>query len=110
MHSSNFPRRLCRAACFAPVLAALLSAQAFAAVAPPPLPPGSNLVKIEGGLDRAERKRQVRAHHHKLHHRKDMTRDDSVYGDHEHDDDAGPKGKDKGQEKDKDPKTPKGKK
>ncbi|MEO7641160.1 MAG: hypothetical protein ABI919_00210 [Ramlibacter sp.] len=104
MHSHIFRLRLCRAVQVAPVLAVLLSGQAFAVVAPPPLPPGSNLVKIEGGLDSAERKRQVRAHHHKLHHRKDMTRDDSVYGDPSEEDDDGSK------DKDKDPKTPKGKK
>lgn len=97
---------------FAPALPALLvcllaAGPGLAAVAPPPLPPGSNLVKIEGGVDRTERKRQERAHHHKLHHRKDMTRDDSVYGDPSEDDDAGPKGKDK--DKDKTPKPPKGK-
>jgi hypothetical protein len=50
-------------------------------VPPPPLPPGSNLVKIEPGLSLAEQKRHIRAHHHKFQYRKDYTRDDSIYGD-----------------------------
>lgn len=53
------------------------------AVTPPPLPPGSNLVRPEIGLNEEERKRYVRAHHHKMHHKKDFTKDDSVHG-HEH--------------------------
>jgi hypothetical protein len=47
-------------------------------VTPPPLPPGSELVRPEGGLNEEERKRFVRAHHHKMHHRKDLSHDDSV--------------------------------
>jgi len=47
-------------------------------VAPPPLPPGSNLVRIDAGLSEPERKRQARAHHHKSHYRKDHTRDDTM--------------------------------
>lgn len=53
---------------------------AFAQVTPPPLPPGSNLVRAEPGMSEPERKRHVRAHHHKFHHNKDYTRDDSVHG------------------------------
>ena len=49
-------------------------------VTPPPLPPGSNLVRVEPGMNEAERKRHVRAHHHKMHHKKDYTRDDSIHG------------------------------
>ena len=49
-------------------------------VTPPPLPPGSNLVRPEIGLNEEEKKRYVRAHHHKMHHKKDFTRDDSVQG------------------------------
>jgi hypothetical protein len=49
-------------------------------VTPPPLPPGSNLVRPEPGMNEDERKRYVRAHHHKFHHKKDYTRDDSVLG------------------------------
>jgi hypothetical protein len=49
-------------------------------VAPPPLPPGSHLVRPEPGMNEDERKRYVRAHHHKMHHKKDFTRDDSVHG------------------------------
>ena len=49
-------------------------------VAPPPLPPGSNLVRPEPGMNEDERKRYVRAHHHKMHHKKDYTRDDSEHG------------------------------
>lgn len=50
------------------------------AVAPPPLPPGHALVRLDPGMSDAERKRHVRAHHHKFHHKKDFTRDDSVHG------------------------------
>lgn len=57
--------------------AALSAAQT---VAPPPLPPGSHLVRIEPGMNEDERKRSVRAHHHKFHHKKDYTRDDSIHG------------------------------
>lgn len=48
-------------------------------VTPPPLPIGSAQVRPVPGLQEAERKRYVRAHHHKFEH-KDPTRDDSVYG------------------------------
>lgn len=50
------------------------------AVAPPPLPPGASRVRVEGGLHQEERKRHVRAHHHKFQHKKDYMRDDSVHG------------------------------
>ena len=52
----------------------------LAQVTPPPLPPGSHLVRPDAGLHEEERKRHVRAHHHKMHHKKDYTRDDSVAG------------------------------
>ena len=50
---------------------------AHAAVTPPPLPPGSSMVRIEPGMDKEERKREDRAHHHKGHNKKDVTKDDS---------------------------------
>ena len=65
---------------------ALLAAAAFGGLAqaqtvtPPPLPPGSHLVRPEPGMNEDERKRYVRAHHHKMHHHKDYTRDDSIHG------------------------------
>ncbi|MBC5765139.1 hypothetical protein [Ramlibacter albus] len=64
------------------VIAALLPTAAALAqpVKAPPLPPGSNLVRIEPGLNPEEKKRHVRAHHHKGHVKKDMTRDDSDKG------------------------------
>ncbi len=62
-------------------LACLLAAAATQAgaegVKPPPLPPGSNQVKVQGGMDDNEIKREIRAHHHKGHNKKDITRDDS---------------------------------
>lgn len=65
-------------------LATALACSAAASVAqtvtPPPLPPGSHLVRPEAGLNEEEKKRYVRAHHHKMHHKKDFTRDDSVHG------------------------------
>ena len=67
----------------AAALACSAAASLAQAVTPPPLPPGSNLVRPEIGLNEEERKRYVRAHHHKMHHKKDFTRDDSVHG-HEH--------------------------
>jgi len=47
-------------------------------VVPPPLPPGSAMVKVEPGMNKEERQRQDRAHHHKGQFKKDLTRDDSV--------------------------------
>ncbi len=89
------------------------AAPAAAQVAPPPLPPGAAQVRVEGGLHQEERKRHVRAHHHKFQHKKDYTRDDSVHG-HESErdrkDDEGPgKGKGKDKDQDKDGKGPNGK-
>jgi hypothetical protein len=49
-------------------------------VTPPPLPPGSALVRPEPGMDEPERKRAIRAHHSKFHNHQDYTRDDSIYG------------------------------
>jgi hypothetical protein len=63
------------------VAAVLLASAAHAqTVKAPPLPPGSNLVRVDPGVNDDERKRHVRAHHHKFHHGKDFTRDDSVHG------------------------------
>lgn len=63
------------------VAAALLAGVAQAqTVKAPPLPPGSHLVRLDPGMSEPERKRAVRAHHHKFHHGKDFTRDDSVHG------------------------------
>ena len=59
-------------------LAAFASVAQAQAVKPPPLPPGSHMVRVEAGLNPEERKRHVRAHHHKAHHKKDFTRDDSM--------------------------------
>jgi hypothetical protein len=64
------------AACLAAFCAA---AAAQAQVTPPPLPPGSNLVRPDPGMNEPERKRAVRAHHNKFHHGRDYTRDDSIY-------------------------------
>lgn len=50
------------------------------AVTPPPLPIGSLQARPEPGMSEPERKRYVRAHHHKFHHKKDFTRDDSIHG------------------------------
>lgn len=64
---------LAAAAC----LAGLAQAQT---VTPPPLPIGSMQARPEPGMSEPESKRAVRAHHHKFHHGKDPTRDDSVHG------------------------------
>jgi hypothetical protein len=70
--------RSIRLALFA--LAALAGAAQAQRVTPPPLPPGSNLVRPQPGMSEAETKRAERAHHHKFQHGKDYTRDDSIYG------------------------------
>jgi hypothetical protein len=54
-------------------LAAAVQAQGVKA---PPLPPGSNMVRLEPGLNPDEGRRHIRAHHHKGHVKKDYTRDD----------------------------------
>jgi hypothetical protein len=59
-------------------LAVAFAAPASAAVTPPPLPPGAAMVRLEAGMSEPERKRQIRAHHHKGHQKKDHTRDDSL--------------------------------
>jgi len=72
-------------------------------VTPPPLPPGHNLIRPDAGLNEDERKRYVRAHHHKMHNKKDVTRDDSAGRDDDHDDRGrgdGNRGKDDGRKND----------
>jgi hypothetical protein len=64
---------------FALVAATLLAGLAQAqTVAPPPLPIGSQQARPEPGMSEPERKRAVRAHHHKAHNKRDYTQDDSV--------------------------------
>ena len=72
MDLRNSRLALCAAAC----LAGLAHAQA---VAPPPLPLGSALARPEPGMSEPERKRAVRAHHHKFQHGKDWMLWDSGY-------------------------------
>lgn len=59
-------------------MAVFLWGTALAAVSPPPLPLGSSMIKVQSGLSEVERKRQERAHHHKLQVKKDVTRDDTL--------------------------------
>lgn len=49
-------------------------------VKPPPLPPGSHLVRVQPGMDKQEQQREARAHHHKGHFKKDIHKDDSESG------------------------------
>ena len=49
-------------------------------VTPPPLPPGSALVRVAPGMNKQEQDREDRAHHHKGHFKKDLGKDDSVSG------------------------------
>jgi hypothetical protein len=68
---------------FFPALALALfaaSTWSHAAVTPPPLPAGSELIKVEPGMSKDEKKREDRAHHHKGHVRKDIAKDDSDRG------------------------------
>jgi hypothetical protein len=64
-------------------LAGVLFASAMlaqAAVTPPPLPAGSAMVKVEPGMNKEEKSREDRAHHHKGHVKKDVSKDDSAPG------------------------------
>ena len=67
------------------------STLAQAKVQPPPLPPGSSMVRVQGGLNNDEVKRQERAHHHKGHHRKNLDHDDSLPGNGKDKNDKGSK-------------------
>ena len=58
-------------------LSALATLAQAAKVQPPPLPPGSSMVRVQGGMNDDEIKREKRAHHHKGHFRKDINKDDS---------------------------------
>jgi hypothetical protein len=72
MKTRCFRLALVAAAC----LAGAVQAQT---VTPPPLPIGSLQARPEPGMSEPERKRAVRAHHHKLHHKKDKSHDDSLH-------------------------------
>jgi hypothetical protein len=75
------PARPAFAICVALAFAGFATlAQAAGAVKAPPLPPGSEMVRIQGGMNDDEVKRETRAHHHKGHVRKDFRRDDSLGG------------------------------
>jgi hypothetical protein len=47
-------------------------------VVPPPLPTGSHMVRQHAGMSPDEVDRNKRAHHHNGHHKKDVTRDDTI--------------------------------
>ena len=49
-------------------------------VKPPPRTPGTSMIKLKGGMDDNEVKREIRAHHHKGQDKKDFTKDDSIAG------------------------------
>lgn len=65
-------------AAFVLVAGLALTGVALAKVKAPPLPPGSQLVRVEPGANPAERKRSTRAHHHKGHIKKNVSRDDRI--------------------------------
>ena len=74
---------------FSAGLACALFASAMlaqAAVTPPPLGPGASMIRVEPGMDKEERKREDRAHHHKGHVKKDINKDDSDKGNGKSDD------------------------
>jgi hypothetical protein len=54
--------------------------QAQTRVAPPPLPIGSQMARPEPGMSEPERKRAVRAHHHKMSHKKEQAQGDGSRG------------------------------
>lgn len=66
--------------CLACALAGLATLAQAGKVVPPPLPPGSSMVRVHGGMNDDEEKRQDRAHHHKGHNKKDINKDDSEPG------------------------------
>jgi hypothetical protein len=74
------PNRVRPGLACAALLASLAMQVQAADVKPPPPTPGSNMVRIQGGMNPEEAKREARAHHHKGHVRKDFTRDDSRDG------------------------------
>jgi hypothetical protein len=75
----------------AATLVATSALHAQAQVKAPPLPAGSEMAQVQGGMNPEEIKREKRAHHHKGHVKKDVTRDDS--------DNGNGKDKDKGNKK-----------
>lgn len=60
------------------VLALAAGAAQAQRVKAPPLPAGSQQVRVAPGLNPDEARRSVRAHHHKGHVRKDVTKDDTL--------------------------------
>ena len=85
-HSPASPRKLLQAAALCAMAGAAWCANA-GAIAPPPLPPGSEHVKVQSGQSPDETARMLRAHkhHHKLHDKKDYTHDYSMDDDDAHD-------------------------
>ena len=62
----------------ATVIGSFIAIAQASTVIPPPLPTGSTMVKQQVGLHPEEVKRSQRAHHHYKHHKKDVTRDDTI--------------------------------
>ena len=78
MSSSTSPTAHAQRACaWVAFFLACLALPALAQVRPPPLPAGSAMVNVQGGMDLSETARQTRAHHHKLHYNKDYMHDDT---------------------------------
>jgi hypothetical protein len=50
-------------------------------VQPPARPPGTSMIRVAPGMNPQEVDRQVRAHHHKMHVGKDVTREAGVTSD-----------------------------
>jgi hypothetical protein len=68
---------------FAAVMLALAasSGAVLAQVQPPPRPPGTSMIRVAPGMNPQEADRHVRAHHHKMHVAKDVTREAGVQPD-----------------------------
>lgn len=58
--------------------AVMFSTTQASTVIPPPLPTGSHMVRQHAGVNHEEARRAKRAHHHKGHFKKDVTRDDTI--------------------------------
>jgi hypothetical protein len=76
-----YPRHIVlhAAAALVCVFSVPFTALAQTRVTPPPLPPGSSLVRVAPGMSPPEADRQIRAHHHKMHVGKDVTREAGVH-------------------------------
>jgi hypothetical protein len=75
---SNLKQTALKKALFIFAGAVIFSTTQASTVVPPPLPTGSHMVRQHAGVNNEEARRAKRAHHHKGHFKKDVTRDDTI--------------------------------